>query len=78
MGAALALNLVAFRFLLRMPVSLLGFKLALPTQKQVDWRVVVGSVAPPYGFDNLLAALLDPLSLELDGDLPASAPAQAC
>ena len=44
MGGAVAVTLVAFRFVLRQPVPLLGGKFYLPTRNDIDRPLVFGAV----------------------------------
>ncbi len=50
MGGAIAVALVPFALARRMPRSLLGVTMSLPTVTQIDWRVVLGSVAFGVGW----------------------------
>ncbi|MBS0337770.1 MAG: YeeE/YedE family protein [Proteobacteria bacterium] len=50
MGGAIAVALVPFALARRMPRSLLGVTMSLPTVSRIDWRVVLGSLAFGVGW----------------------------
>ena len=50
MGGAIAVGLVAFRLAKKRTQSLLGLPMQLPTAKQIDWRLVGGSLSFGLGW----------------------------
>ena len=50
MGGAIAVGLVAFRLAKKRTQSLLGLPMQLPTAKQIDWRLLGGSLSFGLGW----------------------------
>lgn len=43
LGGAVAVTVIAFRFLLRLPHPFYGDKFYLPKKKEIDWQLVLGA-----------------------------------